>query len=60
MTLFILSTLKHLKMKMSEETLDVRAQQLYALIALHPHKDELLCIMEEQLADELNLTYLEL
>lgn len=38
---------------MSENTLKQRAQQLYALVTLHPFKDELLCIMEEQLADEL-------
>ena len=37
----------------SENTLKQRAQQLYALVTLHPFKDELLCLMEEQLADEL-------
>ena len=38
---------------MSENTLTQRAQQLYVLIALHPFKDELLCIMADQLTDEL-------
>lgn len=38
---------------MNKQTFDTRAQQLYALIALHPFKDELLCIMADQLTDEL-------
>ena len=38
---------------MSKSTFEQRAQQLYALIALHPFKDELLCIMAAQLTDEL-------
>lgn len=51
MTLSTLSTLN--PMTMSKNTLQQRAQQLYALIALHPFKDEILCIMAEQLTDEL-------
>ena len=46
---------------MNKQTFDTRAQQLYALIALHPFKDELLCIMTDQLTDELtdNVEYTE-
>ena len=48
------STLSTLNLTtMSKSTFEQRAQQLYALIALHPFKDELLCIMAAQLTDEL-------
>ena len=48
------STLSTLNLTtMNKQTFETRAQQLYALIALHPYKDELLCIMADQLTDEL-------
>ena len=36
---------------MTEHTHETRVQQLYALVELHPHRDELLELMMEQLAE---------
>lgn len=38
-------------MMMNKTTEQVRQQQLYALIELHPHRDELLELIQEQLSD---------
>ncbi len=36
---------------MTEHTHETRVQQLYVLVELHPHRDELLELMMEQLAE---------
>ena len=36
---------------MSEYTHEARVQQLYALVELHPHRDELIELMMEQLME---------
>jgi hypothetical protein len=40
---------------MTERTHEARVQQLFALVELHPHRDELIQLMEEQLIDDSNL-----
>ena len=37
---------------MNEQTFDRRYQQLVTLINIHPHKDELLNIMKQQMAED--------
>ena len=40
---------------MTERTHEARVQQLFALVELHPHRDELIQLMEEQLIDDSDL-----
>ena len=37
---------------MNEQTFDRRLNQLVTLLNVHPHKDELLNIMQQQLAED--------
>ena len=42
-------------MMMSEATHETRVQQLFALVQLHPHRDELIELMHQQLMDDSDL-----
>ena len=40
---------------MNDKTLNARTQQLYALVYVHPYKDELLDIMYQQQLDDTDM-----
>lgn len=45
---------------MSELTFSRRLQQLITQLEYHPHRDELLCLMAEQLNDDTDTVYEDL
>jgi len=47
------------KMMMTEATLQRRTKQLALEIHNHPHREELMQLMQEQLTDEMMTQYLE-
>jgi len=42
---------------MNEQTFNRRFNQLLTLVSIHPHKDELLQIMADQVAEDTEINY---
>jgi uncharacterized membrane protein affecting hemolysin expression len=47
------------KESMTKKTLERRTQQLIAELMQHPHKEELLCLIDEQLCDDTEVLHAE-